>query len=378
MTNIKTDNVAGYRDGQQPLPVFLFFLSILFLGLSILPAYARKDLKIVGSSTVYPYANAVAQSYAKRYSQPQPKIGMGGSGDGFKAFCAGVGAEFPDITNASRPMKRKEWKLCEKNGVDDITEVNFGNDGIALVTSYGNNALSNLTLMQLYKAIAEWVPQNGVMVRNPYRTWNEINPSLPNTVIQIYGPDRSHGTYGVIADVVIKDSCKKRVSYFSALRNVRGKREEYSKKLKKYCARPRSDGGVISLSVDQDKMFQMVQDNPTSLFFMGYATLFKNRKVLKALRINGVEPRIYTISDKSYVLSRPLFFYIKNSHRVLSPNMNLYIKEFMSSKAMNTFGYLMRMGLGGLPIEDLKKARYSVAIGRKLKKFKGKPKRYDY
>ncbi len=333
----------------------------------------RENLVIVGSSTVYPYAKIVAEAYGKRYHKPVPKIKNEGSGSGFKAFCAGVGLDFPDISNASRPMKFEEWALCAKNGVDNITEVKFGNDGIGLVTSHQNTAFNNLSIMQIYKAIAEWLPVNGVMVRNPYRTWRDISPSLPDSLIQVYGPDRSHGSYSVIIKNIILRTCKKELSYFKKLKG----QPSYQKQLKKYCSKMRADGGFNALSVKLKRMIEMLKENKTALFFSSYEALFNHRNKLKAISIDHIEPRIYTISDGTYPLKRPIFFYIKNAHRHFAPNINLYVKEFMSNHAMGTFGYLSRLGLSGLSIQELKKARYAVTIGRKMNRFPViKPKRY--
>ncbi len=350
----------------------IIWFSLCCVFLFTFPAHGRNTLKIVGSGTVFPYANAVSKAYALRYKKEQPKIVPGGSGRGFRAFCAGLGDKFPDITNASRPMNFKEWNLCHKNGVTDITEVHFGSDGIALVTSHHDKTLKNLTRIHLYKAIAQFVPINGIMTRNPYRNWQEIDPALPNKPIQIYGPNKGEGTYYILVKVLIRQVCQQKSDYFKALKYSTTTPENYNKQIKKYCSLLRNDGNFISLSAGPEQILKILGTNKGSLFFTGYSVLFSNRDKLRAISINDTEPRVYTISDKSYILNRPLFFYIKNQHRKEVPLLSKYVKEFMSDRAMDTFGYLIKQGLGVLSFEDLRAAQYAVAIGSKMRRFENR------
>ncbi len=325
-------------------------------------------VKIIGSGTVLPFSKSVAEHFARRYNVPIPEIKVSGSGTGFKNFCKGIGPGFADVTNASRPMKLKEWNVCKKNGVTNISEINFGNDGLAMLTGKDNLSLKSLSLEQLYKAIAQYVEVNGQMVANPYIYWNEIDPSLPKKLITIYGPRKTAGTYGILVKLIIKKTCNEKVSYFTKLRQ-KVSQNDYKKELKKYCGKPRSDSGFQGVFLSKDNAEKYLKANPASYFFIGYNTLFQNRNIFRSVAIDGIEPRVYTISDGSYKLARPLFFYIKNDHREFSTNLNGYVKEFMSRHAMGTFGYLMGLGLGSLSNDDLKNAQYSVAIGRKIRRF---------
>ena len=99
------------------------------------PAQARDYISIVGSSTVYPFATVVAERFGKTTRFKTPKIESTGSGGGLKLFCAGVGVEHPDVTNASRRIKKSEVERCAGNGVDDVVEVKVGYDGIVFASS---------------------------------------------------------------------------------------------------------------------------------------------------------------------------------------------------------------------------------------------------
>ena len=329
---------------------------------------ARKHIVIVGSSTVYPYSQRVARAFVAATGQPAPKISASGSGMGIADFCRGIGLQYPDIVNASRAMKKTEWLNCKKNGVDDITEIHFGNDGLTLIKSRFGEQI-NLTLLQLFKAVARKVPVDGRLIDNPYRSWSDIDENLPEVPIQIFGPTISHGSYGYFVKAVLSETCRNNLSFFRSKRailNDKGKFEEY---LKANCSQLRFDGIYIGTDQSIGQMVKLLMLNPTALAIVGYSDLFNRRSSLQAVRIDGVEPRIYTISDRSYRLSRPLYFYIKNAHRSLVPGISQYVKEFMSEQAMGSFGYLVRMGLGVLSVDDLNDAQYAAIIGTRMRRY---------
>ncbi len=171
-------------------------------------AQARDQVRIVGSSTVYPFSSYVAEELGATTKFPTPVVESTGSGGGMKLFCAGNGMNTPDITNASRPMKEKEWKLCQKNGVTDITGVMIGYDGIVFAQSSSNDAV-NFSKKHLLLAVAQKVPVNGKLVMNPYKKWSDIDPSLPNREIVIYGPPTSSGTRDAFEELVMQKLTKR-------------------------------------------------------------------------------------------------------------------------------------------------------------------------
>ena len=330
---------------------------------------AQRDyLWIVGSSTVYPHAIKVAKAFVENTGAPAPAIERTGSGGGLKKFCAGIGLKYPDISNASRAMKRKEWKLCRKNNVGPVTEIRFGNDGLVLVESIKDKVF-NLSIRQVYLATSKWVPKDGKLIKNPYRNWREIDPSLPDRTIQIYGYGPKHGAYTILRKNVFYKVCKN-LEYFKTRRSRMGSNVKFKDFLKKKCSKVRDDGIYIPADQNAEQVINIINASPMAMALLGYSNVFPNRDRLQSVAINGVEPHVYTISDGTYALSRPLFFYIKNRHRTLLPAVSQYIREFMSNAAMGTFGYLAGGGLGTLGVEDLKSARYAAAIGRKMRRFR--------
>ena len=138
-------------------------------------AQARDYISVVGSSTVYPFATAVAEQFGKTTDFKTPKVESTGSGGGLKLFCAGIGVEHPDATNASRRIKKSEIEKCAGNGVNDIVEVKIGYDGIVFANSR-KSASIEISRKQIFLALAKDVPDpNGseTLVPNPYMKWKE-------------------------------------------------------------------------------------------------------------------------------------------------------------------------------------------------------------
>ena len=331
-------------------------------------AVKRDHIKIVGSSSVYPYTKRVAEAFVKKYGSADPVIKNDGSGGGLSEFCGGTGLQFPDIANASRPMKKSEWQLCERNGVKNITEIYFGNDGLTLIKSKFGERL-NLTRLQLYKATASKVPLGGRLVANPYVSWYEIDDNLPDVPIQIFGPTSSHGSYSTFVKMIIREACKNDLRYFQKKKAGFKTPEEFASYIKNHCSEIRRDGAYLAADQPISQTLKFLSTNPKAIAIVGYSELFNRRAGLQAVRINGVEPRIYTISDRSYLLSRPLYFYIKNEHRELVPDISLFVKEFMSMNAMGSFGYLVGMGLGVRSVVEMNNARYAATVGMRMRRY---------
>ena len=171
------------------------------------PALARDQIKIVGSSTVFPYTQAVAEDFAKKTGKKSPVVESTGTGGGMKIFCQGVGEANPDITGASRAMKKSEWELCEKNGVNDITEIQIGYDGLSVAQSKKGKPL-DLTKAQLFLALASEVPDGDKLVPNPNKKWSEVDKSLPDVAITVYGPPPTSGTRDAFVELAMHEGCK--------------------------------------------------------------------------------------------------------------------------------------------------------------------------
>ncbi|MEL6373157.1 MAG: substrate-binding domain-containing protein [Pseudomonadota bacterium] len=306
-------------------------------------AFARDKISIVGSSTVFPYTQAVAEEFAKKGGKA-PTVESTGTGGGMKIFCKGVGAAHPDITGASRAMKKSEYDLCQKNGVKNITEVLVGYDGLSVANSRKGKAFS-VTKEQLYKALASEVYMDGKFVANPFKMWSDIDKSLPNQKILVYGPPPTSGTRDAFVELVFHKVCKKM-----------GLKKKGDAGYKAKCTAMRTDGPFIEAGENDNLIVQRLGADPVALGIFGYSFLFENSDKLQAIKVGGVAPSADTIADGSYGISRPLFFYIKNAHRKVIPGMDKFIQEYVS-KGMPKSGYLIDRGLVPLAGDKLKEVQ---------------------
>ncbi len=303
-------------------------------------ADARDQIRIVGSSTVFPYTQAVAEQFTNMLGAPSPIVESTGTGGGMKIFCAGVGTGHPDITGASRAMKSSEHELCTSNGVVDVTEALIGFDGLSIAVSRGNSFDWNLTLPQIYLALASQVPVDGEWADNPYRNWNEIDPSLPDEPILAYGPPPTSGTRDAFVELAMHAGCEE-------LEFVRVGGYD-SGWITENCSRMRQDGPFVEAGENDNLIVQRLNADPAAFGIFGYSFLFENLDTLKPVRINGVSPDASTIGDNSYPVSRPLFVYIKNAHRGVIPMLQEFVEEYVSEDALGPEGYLTERGLVAL------------------------------
>ncbi len=295
--------------------------------ITVSAAQARDQIKIVGSSTVYPFSSYVAEELGATTNFPTPVVESTGSGGGMKIFCAGNGMNTPDFTNASRPMKEKEWNLCQKNGVTDITGSMIGYDGIAFAQSITNKDIS-LTRKQILLAVAAKVPVNGKLVDNPYKKWNEIDNTLPNREIIIYGPPTSSGTRDAFEELVMEKMSKKMAGY--------GKKKYHE---------IRQDGVYLPSGENDNLIVQKLEKNKHAFGIFGYSFLAENKDRVDAAKIDGKLPTPDTIADASYPIARSLYFYVKKSHLSKVKAMQPYIDLFMSEEMISENGVLKTIGL---------------------------------
>ena len=318
-------------------------------------AAARDQIRIVGSSTVFPFSTAVAEQFGKTTSFKTPVVESTGSGGGLKLFCSGVGVEHPDITNASRRIKASEVETCGKNGVTDITEVKIGFDGIVVANSR-SSAPAALTLQQLWLALAKEVPEGGVdggaMIANPYQKWSDIDASLPDVKIEVLGPPPTSGTRDAFVELAMEGGCKT----FASLKEM--KKADKSA-YKAACHSIREDGAWIDAGENDNLIVQKLEANPNAFGVFGFSFLDQNSDKLQGSTVDGVEPTFEMISAQEYPVSRSLYFYVKNAHAGSIPGMQDYIAEFTSEGAWGPDGYLADKGLIPLPDAERDEVRES-------------------
>lgn len=330
---------------------------------------SRDYISIVGSSTVYPFATVVAETFGKSTSFKTPKIESTGSGGGMKLFCAGVGVEHPDITNASRRIKKSEVEKCHKNGVNEIVEVKVGYDGIAMAQSKEATPMA-LTRKDIFMALAKEVPDpkspdSGALVANPYKTWKDVNSSLPAVKIRVLGPPPTSGTRDAFAELAMEGGCKK----FDWIKKIKadskaakkGGDEKLSKFLKnKYkgiCHTVREDGAYVEAGENDNLIVQKLIANKDTMGIFGYSYLEENSDKIRGNTVDGVAPEFELIAEGKYPVSRPLYFYVKSAHIGTVPGVKEFVGEFTSEKAFGPEGYLADKGL--IPMQDDERKKFA-------------------
>ncbi len=313
-------------------------LAIAVMAVGTLSAHARDQIRIVGSSTVYPFASYVAEEFGATTGRPTPVIESTGSGGGHKLFASGTDLNTPDITNSSRRMKTKEFDNNMKAGNKDIVEIVIGYDGIAIAFNKANPDM-NFSRKDLLLAVAAEVPVNGKLVANPYKKWNEVNPALPARPILVYGPPTSSGTRDAFEELVMQKTAKKI--------------KEYPKKYSKI----RQDGLYVPAGENDNLIVQKLSKDKDAIGIFGYSFLEENSDRIKGAMVDGVKPIPSNISSGKYPVSRSLFFYVKVAHLDKVPGLAEYVDMFLSEQMIGTDGLLKSIGLIPLPDADRKAVR---------------------
>ena len=273
------------------------------------------QISIVGSSTVFPFSTIVAERFAKNTDFRAPVIESTGTGGGAKLFCSGIGLEHPDVTNASRAMKSSEKEKCTANGITPV-EYMIGFDGITFSNSNKAKKYS-LTKEEIFKAVSAKVMSEGKVIDNNFKTWSDINPSLPNVKIDVLAPPPSSGTRDAFVELVMHDTCKKVYKMSKA---------DY----KASCSALREDGAVTEAGENDNLIIEKLAANQDRFGIFGYSFLDQNKDKVQGSVINGVAPSMGTIADSSYKVSRPLFFYVKKEHVGVIPGLQEFADYFMS------------------------------------------------
>ena len=316
-------------------------------------AQARDEIRIVGSSTVYPFATAVAEAFGK-VSGKTPVVESTGTGGGMKLFCAGTGEDTPDFVNASRKIKKSEFEDCAKNGVSDIVEVKVGFDGLSFAQSKDAPDLA-VTKTQIFLALAKEIPgADGKLIPNPNTMWSDIDKSLPATKIEVLGPPPTSGTRDSFAELVMEKGAEK-------IESLAAMKKADAKAFEKVWKAMREDGVYVEAGENDNLIVQKLQANKNAFGIFGYSFLEENAATIKGASVDGVAPAYETISSGDYKVSRPLFIYAKKAHVGVIAGMAEFLAEFTSDGALGEDGYLAAKGLTTLPADQLKASKNVVA-----------------
>lgn len=299
---------------------------------------ARDQIKAVGSSTVYPFTTLVAEQYLANHPAAKPPvIESTGTGAGMKLFCAGIGARHPDIAGASRRMKRVEYDQCRRNGVGGVVEVQVGIDGIAFAEALDGPRMA-LTSADLYRALA--LAPGGRP--NRARTWRDVNPALPATPIQVYGPPATSGTRDALAELILARGCLAVDPAAAALKA----RDEAAFQAR--CQRVREDGGYIDAGENDNLIVQKLQANPQAIGIFGYGYLEENLRAVRGVAVDGVAPDYRAIAAGRYPGARPLYLYVKTAHLHAIPGLRAFLRDY--ARLWSDDGPLVRRGLIASPL----------------------------
>jgi phosphate transport system substrate-binding protein len=279
----------------------------------------REEIRAVGSSTVYPFATAVAETFAGKSGFKSPVIESTGTGAGMKLFCAGVGTKFPDIENASRRMKKSEYEDCAKNGAKDVVEIQIGLDGIAFAEATGGPNMK-LTVTDVYKALAA----TPFGKPNSAKTWADVNPALPAEPILVYGPPSTSGTRDALAELILTKGCETEPA-------MKALKETDKDKHKALCSKIREDGAYVDAGENDNLIVSKIAENPKAIGIFGFSFLEENGAKLKGVTMNGIAPTYQTVSDFTYPGARPLYIYVKAAHLKAIKGLKEYVAEFANS-----------------------------------------------
>ena len=296
---------------------------------------SRDQIRIVGSSTVFPFAKAVSENFVSSGNYKAPVLESTGTGAGMSLFCSGVGADTPDIENASRRMKGSEFELCQKNGVTDIVEINIGIDGIAVAQSKDGPGFT-LTPEQIYKAIAA----KPFGKENTNKKWSDIDPSLPSIPISVYGPPSTSGTRDALTELIMEVGCKTD----PATKALKDSNED---QFKLVCHEIRTDGAYLDTGENDNLIVQKLKSNPNAVGIFGYSFLEENLDTVRGIAISGVTPTYDAIASGEYPGARPLYIYVKKQHVGVIPGIQEFVTEFVNAGASD--GYLVKAGLIASP-----------------------------
>jgi phosphate transport system substrate-binding protein len=300
---------------------------------------ARQEIRAVGSSTVYPFATAVAETLTKDGKFTSPVIESTGTGGGIKLFCEGVGATFPDVANASRRLKKSEYEDCAKKGVKDIVEIQIGLDGIAFAEANGGLNMK-LSPVDVYKALAA----NPFGKPNTAKNWSDVNPALPNAPILVYGPPSTSGTRDALAELILTKGCDSDPA-------MKALKDSDKDKHKDICTKVRDDGAYVDAGENDNLIVSKVSENPKAVGVFGFSFLEANTDKINGIPMDGVAPTYATISDFSYPGARPLYIYIKSAHLASIKGLKEYAAAFAANWGPD--GLLKKRGMVIAP-EDVR------------------------
>ena len=331
---------------------FVLTIVALIMATTTQSAFAREQIKTVGSSTVFPFATVASETFAKNSNNKAPIIESTGTGGGMKLFCAGIGTQHPDLTNASRAIKKGEVERCKANGVTPI-EVKIGFDGIVIANSK-EGAKFSLTLKDVFLALAKDIPDGkGGLIPNPNKTWKDVRADLPNQRIEVLGPPPTSGTRDAFVEIAMEGGAKQ-IPELAELRKAD------KKKFKAVAHGIREDGAFIEAGENDNLIVQKLVSNPLAFGVFGFSFLDANADKIQGATVEGAQPTFENIAGGKYKVSRSLYFYVKKEHLASIPFLKQYVQWFVSERTIGEEGTAVEKGLIPLPKAERAKLQSMV------------------
>jgi phosphate transport system substrate-binding protein len=310
-------------------------------------------IRIVGSSTVAPFATTVAERFGATTRYPTPIVETTGTGGGFKTFCQKIGPDRPSISDASRMITPSEQALCANNGITEVTALSIGFDGIVLVNARQAPQL-NLSKEEVYLALAAQLPDGrGGYRSNPYKRWSQIADHLPDEPILVLGPPPTSGTRDAFVELCMEKGGE-------AIEQLAELKRTDPAAFRQLTHTIRTDGAWIDLGENDAAIIQSLIKTPTAVGVLGYSFLEQNADRVKAARLDGVPATFEAIASGEYGLSRSMYIYVKDQNLPLVPGLAEFVEEFVSDQAMGADGYLLEKGLIPLP-DEMREAQQAIA-----------------
>ncbi len=326
---------------MQILPIGLI---LIFAPAGLKAQNDNEPIRIIGSSTVYPFVTIAAEKFSENTDYEYPNIIATGTGAGMMEFCENNPDIITHIVTASRRISPKEEQVCIQNAQTEIIEIKLGYDGIGLTRSRLATSMA-LSLHEIYLALAKSIPSHNQsddsvsFIPNPYKYWNEINPNLPNEPIKFYGPPITSGTRDAFNELVLSEGC--------------------SVNIEQHCTEIRNDGVYSAIGENDDLIVQRLQTNDTAIGIIGFNFLNRHNAILSAIPIShdDLKPELPTgrnITIGHYPISRTLYLYLNKQEYTNSTMLQAYVQELISDKAFGENGYLTQEGLIPLSPESRK------------------------
>jgi len=352
---------------HQAAPRLLRFFAPIWLpiwGLAAAPlSMADAPVEVAGSATFHPLAQEVARRASTSPDGGDYRLRPTGTLDGIAAFCRGDGPGRPEIVNATRRMRESEVADCKAHGVEGIVEIKVGYDGVTLAVAASRPASGEgaspgqrmtLGVRDLYLALAERVPDpkgGDELIPNPYRTWKEVNPDLPDQPIRVLGSAAATGTRDTLAELGLEAGC----AQIEAVRRITGRNRH---RMAELCRPLRGDGAWRELPGGDAELTEALRADPQAIAVTGWHTLARHRDGVRALAVEGVPPSQLAIATGVYPLTRPVYVYFKKANLESLPAIQRYVAEVTSDDAWGEAGYLSAAGMVPMMVDERQKYGY--------------------